>query len=527
MIRLREIKVPVFDDDIKKYLCKKFPIDLNDILDLKTNKKSIDARKKEIYFVYEVDISLKNEKILLQKKYKNISITPKEIYLFNNFGSKKIKKRPVIVGSGPAGLFCAYLLSENGYRPIIIERGEKIEDRVKTVSKFWKDGNLDKNSNVQFGEGGAGTFSDGKLNTLVKDKSFRMKKVFEIFVEMGAPKDILYVNKPHIGTDILRDVIINMRNKIISLGGEFRYNNLMSDINIESDSIKSIILNNKEELFCDDLVLAIGHSSRDTFSLLYNKNFNMEAKPFAVGIRVQHSQKMINLHQYGNYDLPPASYKLTHKCSNGRGVYSFCMCPGGFVVNASSEEKSLVINGMSNNDRNSGVANSAIVVTVSPKDFGMHPLDGMNFQRDLEEKTYKIGNGNIPIQYYKDFKDNKLTNTKSVQNVKFKGNYQFANLNLIMPNYITDSLKEGIDSFNSKINGFNNDDVILAAIESRTSSPVRIIRNENFESNFKGIYPAGEGAGYAGGITTSAIDGIKIAEVIMGKYAPFERGNIS
>ena len=518
MIRVRQIKVPIDDDNIKPYLCKKLKISKNEILKIRINKKSIDARKKDnIHYVYEADVKLEDETKILKHKNTDILKTPVEKYVFNITGTKVLNKRPVIIGSGPAGLFCAYLLAEHGYKPIIIERGEKIEDRVKTVSSFWKEGILNTESNVQFGEGGAGTFSDGKLNTLVKDKNFRMKKVFEIFVKMGAPEEILYINKPHIGTDLLRNVIINMRKKITSMGGEFKYNTKMEDIVIKNDIVKEIITSSNERILCDTLVLAIGHSSRDTFKMLYEKKLLMEQKPFAVGIRVQHPQKLINENQYGNIDLPPASYKLTYKAKNGRGVYSFCMCPGGYVVNASSEKGRLAINGMSNHDRDSKIANSAIVVTVSPNDFGTNPLDGMKFQRSLEEKAYEIGKGNIPIQLYKDYKNNKTSNNQTI-NVAFKGNYSFANINEIYPDYINDSIKEAMEAFNKKIKGFNNDQTVLAASESRTSSPVRIIRDENLESNIKGIYPCGEGAGFAGGITSAAIDGIKIAESIIKKY---------
>ena len=521
MIRVRQIKVPIDEDIIENYICKKLKISKNEILKIKINKKSIDARKKDnIHYVYEVDVKLKDEEKILKHKNTDILKTPVEKYAFNITGTNFLNNRPVIIGSGPAGLFCAYLLAENGYKPIIIERGEKIEDRVETVSRFWKEGILNTESNVQFGEGGAGTFSDGKLNTLVKDKNFRMKKVFETFVEMGAPEEILYMNKPHIGTDLLRNVIINMRNKIISMGGEFKYNTKMEDIIINNNKLKEIITSSNEHILCDTLVLAIGHSSRDTFKMLYDKNFNMEAKPFAVGIRLQHPQKLINENQYGNVDLPPASYKLTYKAKNGRGVYSFCMCPGGYVVNASSEKGRLAINGMSNHDRDSKIANSAIVVTVSPNDFGVNPLDGVNFQRVLEEKAYKLGKGNIPIQLYKDYKNNKISDNQTI-NAAFKGDYSFTNINEIYPDYINDSIKEAMEQFNKKIKGFNNDKTILAAVESRTSSPVRIIRDENLESNIKGIYPCGEGAGYAGGITSAAMDGIKIAEAIAKIYKPF------
>ena len=513
MIRIRNIKVPVLDDDIKKYTAQKLKINKENIKTLKINKKSLDARRKNnIHYVYEVDITCKNENKLL--KNNDVIITPIEKYEFNNLGNQKLENRPIIIGSGPAGLFCAYILAENGYNPIIIERGEQIENRVKTVNKFWETNILNENSNVQFGEGGAGTFSDGKLNTLVKDQNHRMKKVFETFVKMGAPKEIMYEAKPHIGTDILRDVIVNLRKEIVKLGGTFKYNTFMSDITI-SDKIKSIKIND-ETVNTNILVLAIGHSSRDTYKMLYEKGIKMSPKPFAVGIRLQHPQELINKAQYGNILLPPASYKLTYNTKT-RGVYTFCMCPGGYVVNASSEKEKLAINGMSNHNRDSKVANSAIIVTISPKDFGSHPLDGIKFQRKLEENAYKQGKGKIPVQNYKDFK-NKIPSTKLTGLYAFKGEYTPCDINDIYPKYITDSLKEAIEHFSTKIKGFNDDNIVVAACESRTSSPVRIERDENFESNIKGIYPCGEGAGYAGGITTSAMDGIKVAEAIMKKY---------
>ena len=318
------------------------------------------------------------------------------------------------------------MLSKEGYNVLLIERGEKVEDRVKTIEEFWNNNKLNENSNVQFGEGGAGTFSDGKLNTLKKDKENRQKEVFKIFVENGAPEEILYDSKPHIGTDILRTVIKNMREKIINFGGTIRYNTCLTNINIENNKIKSIIVNNTEEIETNDLILAIGHSARDTFKMLYDKGIYMEPKPFAVGIRIQHPQKMINESQYGvGVDLPPASYKLTYQTKEKRGVYSFCMCPGGFVVNASSENNRLAINGMSNYKRNEENANSALIVTVSKDDYGNNPLDGIEFQRKLEEKAFKAGNGVIPIQTYKGFKENKTDNLGNINPV-FKGNYHLA-----------------------------------------------------------------------------------------------------
>ena len=523
MIRIRQIKVPINhnEDDIKIKISKKLNIKINEIKTIKINKQSIDARKNEINYVYELDIETKDDNKILKRNIKDVAKTPDETYHFKITGNKKMKNRPIIIGSGPAGLFAGYMLAINGYKPIIVERGEEIDKRIKTVDKFWKDGTLNPNSNVQFGEGGAGTFSDGKLNTSVKDKKHIGKEILKIFVKNGAPKEILYINKPHIGTDVLRNVIKNIRNIIISHGGTFKYDSIFNDLTIEDNKLKNIKVNDKI-IETHTLILAIGHSSRDTFKMLLNKGINMEAKPFAIGIRIQHPQKLIDKNQYGLEDpnLPKASYKLTYKASNGRGVYSFCMCPGGFVVNSSSEKNMLAINGMSNHKRNEENANSAIVVTITPKDFGTNPLDGINYQRNLEKIAYKEGKGKIPVQLFKDFKNNKTTTHFGNINPIFKGNYSFSNLNNIFPQQISESLKEGITYFENKIKGFSDDDAILAAIESRTSSPVKIKRDENYESNIKGIYPCGEGAGYAGGIMTAAMDGIKIAEAISKKYKP-------
>lgn len=527
MIRLRQLKVSVPENvDLKKVVAKKLKIDFNEIINYKIHKKSLDARHKpEIFYVYELDISLKNEeKVLAKNKNKDILKTPDETYKFNITGTKKMNNRPVIIGAGPAGLFAAYILAENGYKPIVFERGEKIEDRIKTVEEFWASGKLNKNSNVQFGEGGAGTFSDGKLNTLIKDERFIMRKVYETFVECGAPEEILYLNKPHIGTDILRNVVINMRNKIISMGGEIYYNSIFNDFEIKDNKLEKIKIND-EWLPCENLILAIGHSARDTFHLLYNKNVNMQPKPFAVGLRIEHEQEMINENQYGkNYhkSLPPAEYKLTYTTNSGRGVYTFCMCPGGFVVNASSEGKKLVVNGMSNHARNTKNSNSAVIVTITPDDFDTHPLDGVKFQRDLESKAYKLGNGKIPLQLFKDYMYNQKTTALGDLKPITKGEFAFANLNELFPKYINEALKEGIINFNYKIKGFANPDSLLFGVESRTSSPIRILRNENYISNIEGIYPCGEGAGYAGGITSSAMDGIKVAEKIASIYKPEE-----
>lgn len=521
MLRVRQIEVSIDEcnlDNIKRKCAKKLKISESKIKNIKINKESIDARHKEnICYVYEVDIEVDNEFNYLNK---NIDIikTPDERYNFNKFGNTKLENRIVIVGSGPAGLLCAYMLATNGYPVTLIERGEKVEDRIKSVEDFWENNNLKINSNVQFGEGGAGTFSDGKLNTLVKDKFFRQKKVFEIFVECGAPKEIMYVNKPHIGTDKLRIVVKNMRNKILEHGGIIRYNTCLTNLIVEDNKLTGIELNNEETIKTDVLVLAIGHSARDTFNMLYQNKLEMTSKPFAVGIRIMHPQEMIDKSQYGDSTLTKASYKLTYQSKNKRGVYTFCMCPGGYVVNASSENNRLAINGMSDYARDTLNANSAVIVTVTPADFGEHPLDGILFQQTLEEKTYKLGNGKIPIQLYGDFKKNVKTTFLGKVEPIFKGKYELSNINEILPNYIKESLVEGIDYFGKKINGYDREDAIIAAIESRTSSPIRIIRDDLFESNIKGIYPCGEGAGYAGGITSAAVDGIKVAEAIANVY---------
>ena len=475
MIRIRQIKLNInhSENDLKEKIINRLKIKEKDLINYKINKKSIDARK-ELNYIYEIDADIKDEQTVLKKNIKDVIKTPDENYKFEIKGTKKMTHNPVIIGSGPAGLFAGYMLAKNGYKPVIIERGEDIDSRVKRVNEFWEKGILNKNSNVQFGEGGAGTFSDGKLNTTVKDKENRGKEILNIFVKNGAPKEILYLNKPHIGTDLLRNVIKNIRNEIIKYGGKIKYNSCLNDLEIENNIIKTIKVND-EIIKTDTLVLALGHSARDTFKMLLEKNINIKPKPFAVGIRIQHPQKLINKNQYGkeNTNLPNADYKLTYKASNGRGVYSFCMCPGGFVVNSSSEENMLSINGMSNHKRDEENANSAIIVTISPEDFSHNPLDGIAFQRKLEKLTYNEGGGSIPTQLFKDFLNNKKSDKFGSINPVFKGNYTFANLNNIFPEYISSPLKEAIIHFDKKITGFAKDDAILSAIESRTSSPIK------------------------------------------------------
>ena len=518
MYRVRQVKVLVEDNNILDAISKKIKINKENIKNYKILKQSIDARKKgSIYYVYEVLVDTNIELRLSDDILEYVE----EKYEYPMSGERELNNRPIIVGSGPSGLFCGLILSRCGYKPIILERGEDIDNRINSVNTFWSTGKLNPNSNIQFGLGGAGTFSDGKLNTLIKDSNNRMKFVYEEFVLHGAKEDILYSYKPHVGTDILVNVVKSIKDEIISLGGEFRFNTCLTDINITNNKVNSIVVNDKDIINTDILVLCIGHSSRDTFRMLNNRNINMESKPFAVGLRVIHSQDMINLSQYGEkYKdmLGSAPYKLTYKCSNGRGVYSFCMCPGGYVVNASSEENRLVVNGMSYSGRDSTTANSAIVVSIYPRDYGTDLFDGVKFQEELESKAFNIGKGSVPIQLYKDFINDIESKSLGSVDPNIKGEYTFSNLNSLLPVFLNDSIKEAFIDFNKKIKGFSNDDTILVGVESRTSSPIRILRDDNFVSNIEGIYPCGEGAGYAGGITSASIDGVKIAEAIIKEY---------
>lgn len=540
MIRISQLKleVPHNEKQLVSKIAKHLRIKETDILSYEIQKLSIDARKKpQIYYIYVVDVKTNNEKHILAKvKDATIQLIEKKPYVFSCTGEKMLSNRPVIIGSGPAGLFCAYMLSQNGYCPILLEQGEDVEKRSQSVEEFWNGGKLKKHSNVQFGEGGAGTFSDGKLNTLVKDKYGRNKKVLEIFVENGAPYEILYEAKPHIGTDILKNVVKNMRNRIIEWGGEVRFESTVTDIAFDNNVVNCVTVNADEIIKVSCVILAIGHSARDTFEMLYKKGLVMEAKEFAVGFRVEHPQKLIDCQMYGEKMaemMPPAPYKLTAKTSFDRGVYSFCMCPGGYVVNASSEEGKLAINGMSYSKRDSKSANSAIIISVTPEDFpSANPLSGLEFQRMLEDKAYFLGEGSIPFTTYGELCKNSDTpmllfgqNTDFFK--KFKGNtkgmVKQADLSHFLKPDMMASFIEGMTHFDKIIPGFAHPDTKIYAVESRTSSPIRIIRdNDTLESNFGGLYPCGEGAGYAGGITSAGMDGIKVAEKIASIYKPIK-----
>ena len=531
MIRITQLKLPVDHgpEDLRKKAARLLRIRPEEIRKLNIVRQSVDARRKEeILLIYTVDVETAGEEQIVKRgKNSQICIVKEEEYHFPAPGGRRLRKAPVIVGSGPAGLFCGYMLAQAGYCPLILERGEDVESRHRKVETFWEQGILDPESNVQFGEGGAGTFSDGKLNTLVKDTEKRGRKVLEILVEHGADSRILYVQKPHIGTDVLSQVVKNIRKHIESLGGRIRFGARVTDLTAEQGRITGVVVNGGELIETGHVVLAIGHSARDTFSMLLEKGIPMSAKSFAVGLRVQHPQKMIDESQYGSQYpkiLGPAPYKVTWKASSGRGVYSFCMCPGGYVVDASSEPGRLAVNGMSFHDRGGANANSAVIVTVTSEDFpGDSPLAGVEFQRRLEENAYRCCKGRIPLQLYGDFKAGICSRNPGDVEPQVKGRYGFADLRQVFPEPLSRSFIEGMEAFEGKIRGFARYDGILAGIESRTSSPVRIHRDEQLQSSVRGLYPCGEGAGYAGGITSAAMDGIRVAEQIAGQYSPPEQ----
>ncbi len=529
MLRVSNIKLSLDEDKdiIPDKIAKKLKINKNQILSHRIFRQSIDARKKEnVHFVYAVDVEVKNEQALLQKnKDKDISKTPDMSYTPAVPGTETLSCPPVIVGTGPAGLFAGLTLAEAGYKPVILERGADVDTRIKIVRHFWNSGELDTECNVQFGEGGAGTFSDGKLTTLIKDK--RCRKVLEDFVQAGAPKEILYSYKPHVGTDYLKTVVKNIRKKIISLGGDIRFFSKVTDFIIENNELKGIIINDREKINTQALILAIGHSARDTFKTLYNRNVSLSPKAFSIGVRIEHPQKVIDRAQYGQFaghkNLGAADYKLAYHSPSGRSAYTFCMCPGGVVISAASEKGCLVTNGMSEYARSEENANSALLVGVTPEDFDSdHPLAGVEFQRKWERKAFEIGGSNYsaPVQLVGDFLQDKPSQSYKRVKPSFTGGYKMTGLKDCLPEYVISTLKEAIIYFDSKLAGFAMPDAVLTGVETRSSSPVRINRNSDYCSNIAGLYPAGEGAGYAGGIVSAAVDGIKVAEQIIKKYRP-------
>ena len=530
MLRITQIKLSIDDDisRIKPALLKKLKISEAELLDYRIYKESIDARHHgRIDFIYTVDASVKHEEKILKKRLPNVSEAPDLSYKMPEIGQTPLKHRPLVIGFGPAGMFSALLLAQMGYKPIVLERGGQVDDRVKSIDAFWQKGKLDPHSNVQFGEGGAGTFSDGKLTSRVRD--LRGRKVLQEFVEAGAPEDILYHAHPHVGTDLLRDIVKNIRQQIIELGGTVYFDSQVERFVIENGELQAVKIKDGQTIEANQAILAIGHSARDTFKELYNDGVKITAKPFAVGVRVEHPQSLINEAQYKGFAQHPrlgaAEYRLTHKASNGRGVYTFCMCPGGLVVPAASEENRLVTNGMSEHARSEENANSGLLVQVFPEDFPTdHPLAGVEFQRLLEAKAFELGGSNYqaPAQLVGDFIANQTSSKLGSVKPSYVLGVHPTDLSQLFPAYISDSLREALLAFDKKIHGFAMHDAVMTGVESRSSSPVRINRDEDsFQSEtVKGIYPSGEGAGFAGGIVSAAIDGLKCAEALISAYAP-------
>ena len=534
MLRLTEIKLPLdhSEDALKLAILKKLQIKPDQLISYSIFKRSYDARKKtDIYLVYIVDIEIDRETQLekqLSDRFQNnphVLPTPDMSYHYVAKAPANLAtlaNRPIVIGMGPAGMFAGLMLAQMGFRPLILERGKAVRDRTADTFNFWKKrAEFNPESNAQFGEGGAGTFSDGKLYSQVKDPQHYGRKVITEFVNAGASPEILYINKPHIGTLKLVGIVQNFRARIEALGGEIRFQSRVEDIDIQNGKAKGVTLANGEYIASNHIVLAVGHSARDTFQMLYDRGVYIEAKPFSIGFRIEHPQTLIDRARFGDYAgnkiLGAADYKLVHHCQNGRSVYSFCMCPGGLVVAATSEVGRVVTNGMSQYSRNERNANSGIVVGITPDDYPEHPLAGIDFQRRLESRAFELGGGTYaaPAQLVGDFLAHRPSQSLGTVHPSYTPNVLLGDLSESLPDYAIAAIREAIPEFNKKIKGFAMDDAMLTGVETRTSSPIRIKRNENYQSlNTEGLFPAGEGAGYAGGILSAGIDGIKVAEAV-------------
>lgn len=535
MLRLSEIKINIIKaadsesekEALQSAILARLKIKERELLNYAVYRKSIDARNKSaIFYVYTVDVKLKNENLILDRfKTRGITITPDMNYREAKPGPEKMNNRPVIIGSGPAGLFAGLILARQGYQPLLLERGEDVDRRKASIQKFWETGRLNTESNVQFGEGGAGTFSDGKLTTRISDP--RCRFVLAEFIKAGAPASILYDHKPHIGTDLLIATVKNIRREIQAHGGEVRFNTKVTDFIINNGAVSGVEVNNSGIIDCCTVLLAAGHSARDTYDVLYRRGVIMNSKAFSIGVRIEHPQAMIDEAQYGDYagypGLGAADYKMAFHNKDGRSAYTFCMCPGGYVVAAASEEGAVVTNGMSENKRDGDNANAALLVGVSPLDYpDQHPLAGIAFQRKWEHLAFELGGSNYkaPAQLTGNFLQGRISNNQGKVKATYRPGITFAPLTGCLPGYVVTTLQEAIRYFDQRLKGFAREDSLLTGVETRSSSPVRINRDENGLSNIAGLYPAGEGAGYAGGIMSSAVDGIKAAEKIILRYAP-------
>ena len=526
MLRITELKLPLDhpQDLLKTAILDRLGISLTELISYTIFRQGFDARKRNaILLVYTVDVETTNEQAILKRLQNDlhVSLTPDSTYRFVTQAPKNLMPRPIIIGTGPCGLFAGLILAQMGFRPIILERGKEVRERTKDTFGLWRKSLFNPESNVQFGEGGAGTFSDGKLHTQIKDPNYYGRKVLIELVKAGAPPEILYVSKPHIGTFRLVTVVEQIRATIESLGGEIRFQSRVDDLIIDNGQACGVVLANGETINSNYVLLAVGHSARDTFKMLYERGVYIEAKPFSIGFRIEHPQSLIDTCRWGSNAGHPllgaADYKLVHHCSNGRSAYSFCMCPGGTVVAATSEAGHVVTNGMSQYSRNERNANSGIVVGISPDDYPGHPLAGIDLQRRLEAGAFKLGGETYeaPGQLVGDFLAERPSTTLGTVQPSYTPGVHLCDLGSALPDYAIAAIREAIPAFDKKIKGFAMNDAVLTGVETRTSSPIRIKRNEHYQStNIKGLYPAGEGAGYAGGILSAAVDGIKVAEAL-------------
>ncbi len=528
MLRITELKLLIDhpEEALRPAIVKRLGINDADLLNFTLFKRSYDARKKyaELCFVYTIDAEVRDEASVLARlgKDKHVNPAPDTAYHFVAQAPEDLKERPLVVGFGPCGIFAALLLAQMGFKPIVLERGKEVRQRTKDTWGLWRKGVLNPESNVQFGEGGAGTFSDGKLYSQIKDPNFLGRKVMHEFVNAGAPEEILYVSKPHIGTFRLTGVVEKIRHQIIELGGEVRFEQRLTDVIIEDGALKGVELASGEKIYSKHVILALGHSARDTFRMLHKRDVFMEAKPFSIGCRIEHPQSVIDKARLGKFAGHPkigaADYKLVHHAKNGRSVYSFCMCPGGTVVAATSEPNRVVTNGMSQYSRNERNANSGIVVGITPEvDYPGSPLAGIELQEKLESLAFEIGGRDYkaPGQLVGDFIAGKATTELGSVEPSYKPGIKLVNLAEALPDFVVEAMQEALPEFDKKIKGFAMNDAVLTGIETRTSSPLRITRGADFQSlNVKGLYPAGEGAGYAGGILSAGVDGIRVAEAV-------------